>query len=1142
MFRKKGPSEVEIAQENEVKIGITQEFAQALKTVQKENIGTADQAVYSTDTANSVCNCLEAVFLHGLKSKALNKIASYVGVGQQATVQTNLNFWGLVSRITHSEVIAQLKHLGQITTEVGLCRAWVRVALNDGIMESYIDAIVADVKTLEYYYQRTAYLRDSEQPEIMKSYLQGLMHFQFKLSYNASVLNEWAYPPLLLAGVIDSKDAPPPIIKHPVTQPVEAQPKTSSSHQNLEPVDPDPNNSVEVRKIRSRSRGNNDTDSKGLSKSSRSKDNPMEQPRFGSPRSSYYVTSSEFTSRDVEEFKKLSSKASSKAKSECSTSSHVSCPDPPHMNLSPADYVRKMYKSSEGSPGSEKTFWSQESGNRFNGSEKNYESLENKAESTEHLSALDYDSSYGGDTENEGKEKERTKTKELEESWEEFYKSPVQKQKETFDKRKFQRLDSFNREMKEKSILHSYDDTLADKSEHNGNESLKTFESHSKMKVKAIVKTTEDVKENEDEIDWASALNESKQIGSDTNTKKYEVTIQSQVEKVDTGEIDDLLNISQKLLNELGIEDVEESVELVKDEIETSDKKSLEEKDAHAQETVTDSKPNIDISQPILIEEKVKIESDDDNERIGGRTTASPKKKKKGKSRSSLEKLKPQLSLSPPNSEALPPELSDATADKVDRIETDGKSEYFAKHRLSLPAVSPMHDKSRSAKRKSLPNVLEKPSSSPHTIEDYLYGTGPLEEEDEVVDGDGTAIGNGNKSEDDVIDPEEDELKRREAGMDPRQSVGNNLMFSGRGWSSSIGSEGTDTFDAASPPRSSAAMNINNRPKSESFGTLLQNYTPASSLSTKSIDDVLATLPERRTTIISPVVSSPNEVDTGIEGFEVVEGYNDPDPNELSRMCQFSEIANEKGLDAQNFQCKGCSRSIGLIFGKPRTCKFDGWYYCYECHENDEYYIPALIVHNWDFRKQKVCKKNFEYLQDKEEQPYINVEDINPRLYEHVPEMLEIQNLRVQLMHLKTYLFTCKQSIAEDFRKLIWPRDYLYEGRELYSLADLLQVPTGSLASSLRKVIKFATKHVYSCRLCSQKGFICELCNNPKVIYAFEMDATFRCPQCKTVFHKACKTDNRPCPKCQRRQHRQSLHGSNKPLLTPDYDSHVDQV
>jgi len=60
------------------------------------------------------------------------------------------------------------------------------------------------------------------------------------------------------------------------------------------------------------------------------------------------------------------------------------------------------------------------------------------------------------------------------------------------------------------------------------------------------------------------------------------------------------------------------------------------------------------------------------------------------------------------------------------------------------------------------------------------------------------------------------------------------------------------------------------------------------------------------------------------------------------------------------------------------------------------------------------------------------------------------------------------------------------------SLQDLLQVPTGGLATSLRKVIRFATKHVYSCGLCSQKGFICELCNNNRVIYPFEMEATFR--------------------------------------------------
>ena len=67
---------------------------------------------------------------------------------------------------------------------------------------------------------------------------------------------------------------------------------------------------------------------------------------------------------------------------------------------------------------------------------------------------------------------------------------------------------------------------------------------------------------------------------------------------------------------------------------------------------------------------------------------------------------------------------------------------------------------------------------------------------------------------------------------------------------------------------------------------------------------------------------------------------------------------------------------------------------------------------------------------------------------------------------------------------------------------DLLQVPTASLANSLRKVIKFASKHVYGCRLCSQKGFICELCNNPKVIYAFEVDATYRVNYNPTVIYE----------------------------------------
>ena len=57
---------------------------------------------------------------------------------------------------------------------------------------------------------------------------------------------------------------------------------------------------------------------------------------------------------------------------------------------------------------------------------------------------------------------------------------------------------------------------------------------------------------------------------------------------------------------------------------------------------------------------------------------------------------------------------------------------------------------------------------------------------------------------------------------------------------------------------------------------------------------------------------------------------------------------------------------------------------------------------------------------------------------------------------------------------------------------DLLQIPSGQFAACIVKLIRFASKHVYDCGLCSVKGFICEICDSPKVIYPFELDSTYR--------------------------------------------------
>ncbi|XP_033122726.1 pleckstrin homology domain-containing family M member 3-like [Anneissia japonica] len=92
-------------------------------------------------------------------------------------------------------------------------------------------------------------------------------------------------------------------------------------------------------------------------------------------------------------------------------------------------------------------------------------------------------------------------------------------------------------------------------------------------------------------------------------------------------------------------------------------------------------------------------------------------------------------------------------------------------------------------------------------------------------------------------------------------------------------------------------------------------------------------------------------------------------------------------------------------------------------------------------------------------------------------------------------------------------------------------VQSGQLAKDLKKVINWAAKHVYNCILCRQKGFICEICDSPKVIYPFDVELTTRCETCKTVFHKACKKDHQPCSKCTRiKQRRSQLTNAGEPL------------
>ncbi|XP_021372835.1 pleckstrin homology domain-containing family M member 1-like isoform X2 [Mizuhopecten yessoensis] len=905
LFRKRGPTSEDVARENQVKRAITKELSSSIRTLQREH-HRKDEVITSTDQANAVCNILEAIFLHNLKNSVSKKFANYMGLSQTGeNGDISINFWQFAVKFTHGDVIAQLKRLGQVTTEIGLCRAWIRMALNDCLMESYVDAMLADKKTLEMFYHRTAYLRDHEQPEIFKSYLKGLMSLEFKLSYNSRVLNSWSKSPLILAGLLQPDNTPLPVMST-------EQKDSSPDEKYYDGAVANGHDVVDIRSVRTRSRGSS---SEGDPTGRSSKGHKVKKSQKNFPNSSddsdnkTIVLSSELTRSDVEKIRNMPRTASSQdtGMSECSSSSHVSCPDPVNYNKSPASYVEN------------------EKENMFSLTDDN----------------------------------EIVATQEIETST-----SEVLTQK---------------------------------------------TEMAPKFKIG-----------NSPEMDFS-------------NNDALNARI-----------LDDILNASDGESSNIAATDYFQQSGLP-----DLSMTSLNVENSPASKSSLSSTPDFD---RVSVSPKSQKETE----------TTKKSYKVKGK----MRRLKPDLS--PPQKSAAAPELSSAVAVG---IETTGS--MSRRGRLSMPDICAVITRTEPRNRLGVIDARSEPDIP-----------GQLNDNED------------NDNDSHVGSP----------------YVGNSLGAMS-GWSSSFDLEAQDTVQPLRGPSVSETVTIG-RPKSESFGSLLQNYTPSSSAMTSpSLDDVLQDLPDIHK-------ASPSKHDIHAE------------QNMENRLALLGEIACEKGLDAQNYKCGGCSRPVGLIYGNPRLCTFDGMYYCFECHENDEYYIPAFIIHNWDFRKHKVAKRNLSFLQDSEDQAFINIAEVNSKLYEHVKEMEEIQLSRVQLTYLKTYLFTCKQSIAEEFRKSVWPKDYLYDTTEAYSLSDLLQVPSGQLQQSLKKVIKFASKHVYDCRLCSQKGFICELCSSPKVIYPFEVALTVRCHRCKSVFHKSCKTESRQCPKCQRRDSRKSL-GHIEPQ-TPD--------
>ncbi|XP_054738244.1 pleckstrin homology domain-containing family M member 1 [Anastrepha obliqua] len=260
--------------------------------------------------------------------------------------------------------------------------------------------------------------------------------------------------------------------------------------------------------------------------------------------------------------------------------------------------------------------------------------------------------------------------------------------------------------------------------------------------------------------------------------------------------------------------------------------------------------------------------------------------------------------------------------------------------------------------------------------------------------------------------------------------------------------------------------------------------------------------------------------------FEVVPNSNLAKMNvsEIQEMLeQTYKLARQPGLDAQGFLCKSCQHPLGIGYTNFQVCGFSGNYFCDNCMDMEQMMIPAKIIYNWDFRKYTVSKRAAAFLTEFRNQPVIDLELLNPEIYNASDAMADLQSLRIRLNFLRAYLYTCEPKSIQLLQQQFYGREYLYEHIHLYSISDLLLILRGTLCQQLQKAYKIGESHVLKCPLCSVKGFICEICKSSRVLYPFHIETTYRCEICGAVFHAQCLNDQQPCPKCERRRKREEL-------------------
>nr|XP_046233372.1 pleckstrin homology domain-containing family M member 1 [Scatophagus argus]XP_046233373.1 pleckstrin homology domain-containing family M member 1 [Scatophagus argus] len=1047
---------------------IKEKLAQSLKALQKRYV-TSDAVVTSEDgDANLLCCALEAIFIHGIKSKYVRTVAgSRSRKGDRGPLPQPF-FWSLLKTVTHRDVITELEKISFVSTDVGRCRAWLRLALNHGLLECYLTSLFREDSKLQAHYQPSALLLNTEEREVLLSYLQGLASLTFSLSYKSAVLNEWTTTPLALAGLCpflqaDALDLPVNGGDFTPSKCKESWDTVSQSSSSSDALDLQRGCPA---MLLARGSGVFQGDGTGLNSSNLSLDTTGSSQLSSSlssdsllqgqdPRS---LTGEQWSSCDLDAPISVSTKRPQKdSLTEFRESGHCSQDsmreDSFVSSTGPDQFSEMAIFSGSDSEAQDPPTPSQDQppDSVLSDSEPPPTPLELPSLDENHVDCSPSEEYTGASSE---LDLDADVVSTVSEPVEEVHTAEVEKTNEPVQ-------EDIKAETSEPPAHQVPRRSTSILSRNLSTDSVSN--SRSWISEDDIYKPHLEQVSDQDEVPLFAPADEVK-----ASQMPPSVVHRRQI---------GLTNPFRGLLK-LGHLERRSAVGLWRD--------------YYCELSLYEFRLYINAEERTCYDncslvrcEDVRISSSE-----GRFELAFPGKR---------------LYLRAAN--------RDEAEDWVDRIvEAVNKCRPTSRADEQWEVLVPYSENGV--------DVLS-PSSTPSSPERGLSST------DSGTCGGQEATPPPPQEFDwtRTADLETDAIKEAVLylSVDPEARTWVPLVFSLslealKGFQVQEGrkllrqtysieeirdvvpdvSLGGPAFFKLLTVKETLRLRAENAEEARSWRVLVRG----------ALDSYLESGDNGGS-------GEPAVAHLGVTGnlHRLVQYRLKENGALLVHLCT---VPSEKGLDAQSFKCAGCPQQIGPSLGRARLCQFSGQYYCESCHRGDTTIIPSRMVHNWDLAQREVSKKALRLLAQVEQEPLLNLEQLNPELVRHAESMAEAHSLRQRLRLLGDYLLSCRSGDCKKLQARMKQRTYLLELSHLYSVMDLRQIAEGQYAAYLMTLIQYASNHVLHCDLCTQRGFICQICRSDDIIFPFQFDSTTRCQDCKTVFHLSCKAAGDSCPRCQR--------------------------